>query len=357
MRNLKLTLSAAALLSCGLAAQAADVYGLTEGTPDLQSIGPIAFGPDGILIAGDNKGAAVFALRTGDTKGDASKASYNIPAVTEKVAAALGAKADQVMIEDLAVNPLSGNLYLAASVGGKPALVKVDGKGATQVPLDGIAFAKLALPSIPESNGQEGRRNPRANVITDIAFVDGNVLLTGATAQAAASSIRSVSFPFDTNVDGASLEIYHAAHGKVESGSPARTIVPIMIDGQPNILAGYVCTPLVKFPLGELKGGEKVRGTTVAELGNRNVPLDMIAYKKDGKDFLLLANNARGVMKISTEGIAGNKGLNDPVDGGGTAGQTYETIKNLEGTTQMDQLNDGHVVVIQGADLKTIDLP
>jgi hypothetical protein len=356
MQNVVKTLSAIALLSVGLIAQAADVYGLTEGTPDLQSIGPIAFGPDGILLAGDNKGAAVFALRTGDTKGDAAKATYNIADISGKVAAALGAKPDDVKIEDLAVNPLSGNLYLAASVGGKSALVKVDAKGVSQVPLDGIAFAKLALPNPPKDD-PGARRNPRASVVTDIAFVDGSVLLTGMTAKDAPSSIRSVSFPFDANIGGASLEIYHAAHGKVESGAPARTIVPIMIDGQPNILAGYVCTPLVKFPLGELKGGEKVRGTTVAELGNMNQPLDMIAYKKDGKDFLLLTNSARGVMKISTDGIASNKGLNDPVGGGGTAGQTYETIDALKGTTQMDQLNDGHAVVIQGTDLKTVALP
>ena len=45
-------------------------------------------------------------------------------------------------------------------------------------------------------------------------------------------------------------------------------------------------------------------GTTIAELGNRNRPLDMIVYKKDGKEFLLMSNNSRGVMKIPTDGFA-----------------------------------------------------
>ncbi len=51
-----------------------------------------------------------------------------------------------------------------------------------------------------------------------------------------------------------------------------------------------------------------MKGTTVAELGNRNRPLDMIAYKKDGKDFLLLTNSARGVMKVSTDDLEREEG-------------------------------------------------
>jgi hypothetical protein len=36
-------------------------------------------------------------------------------------------------------------------------------------------------------------------------------------------------------------------------------------------------------------------GTTIAELGNRNRPTDMIVYRKGGKDYLLIANTSRGV--------------------------------------------------------------
>ena len=68
------------------------------------------------------------------------------------------------------------------------------------------------------------------------------------------------------------------------------------------MLAAYTCTPLVKVPVSELKAGAHVKGTTIAELGNRNQPLDMIMYQKDGKDYLLMSNSSRGVMKIPTEG-------------------------------------------------------
>ena len=46
----------------------------------------------------------------------------------------------------------------------------------------------------------------------------------------------------------------------------------------------------------------------------------------------------------------------------GTAGQAYETIKELQGVVQLDQLNEDNVVVIvQSADgsqdLRTVPLP
>ena len=86
----------------------------------------------------------------------------------------------------------------------------------------------------------------------------------------------------------------------------------------------------------------------------------MIAYRKDGHDFLLLSNSARGVMKISTENIARNDGITTPVKD--TAGQSYETIKELAGVVQLDRVNDEEVLVlVHSADgtqeLRTVPLP
>jgi hypothetical protein len=98
----------------------------------------------------------------------------------------------------------------------------------------------------------------------------------------------------------------------------------------------------------------------VAELGNRNQPLDIIAYQKDGKNFLLLANAVRGVMKISTEDLLTSEGITQPVHGG-TAGQPYETVKDWKGVTQLDQLDDTNAIVLieqnGKADLRTLPLP
>jgi hypothetical protein len=357
------------LISCAvvcwlltMAAVNAAEWGLKEGTPDLKTAGPLVFGPDGILFVGDTKGATIFAIGTGDTKGNPSRVEINVTGLNAKVAELFGVNVDKITINDLAVNPLTGNVFLSVSKAGSAGVVKVaaDGK-LSQVSLQKVAFQKVELPNAPEDkevSTKQGPRNARGESITDLAYAEGKVYVSGVAGGASPSNVREIPFPFSDASVGTSVEIYHGAHGRLEDNATVRTFVPINIDGEASLLAGFTCTPLVKFPVSSLKAGEKTRGTTVAELGNQNRPLDMIVYKKDGKDFLLMANDRRGVMKISTDGIAKNPGITAPVTGGGTAGQTYETIKGLEGVVQLDKLNNTHAVILtKSQDLRTIALP
>jgi hypothetical protein len=115
---------------------------------------------------------------------------------------------------------------------------------------------------------------------------------------------------------------------------------------------------LVQIPLNALKPGAKVKGKTVAELGNRNRPLDMIVYQKDGKDYLLLANSSRGVMKISTDQIENAESIAAPVSE--KKGLPYETIESWTGVDQLDRLDAQHAVVVrraQGGSLNLESLP
>lgn len=353
------------LLLTSRTAMSADVYGLEAGNPDIRSAGPLAFAPDGILLVGDAKGAAIFAIGTDDKSGDATSVNVNVEDIAEKIAGQIGVNPKDLTINDLAVNPASGNLYLSVTADERPAVVKVSADGAvSQVSLKNVPFSKAVLPNAPEDKVvQRGRRssNPRTDAITDLAFVDGQVLVSGLASGDSPSNVRTIPFPFSEINTGASLEIYHGAHGKSENQSAIRTFVPFVIDGKPNVLAGFVCTPLVRFPIEEVTAGEKVVGTTVAELGNHNRPLDMIAYQKDGNDYLLLSNSARGVMKIDTASVATQEGIKEHVEGGGTAGLPYETIGELENVVQLDRLNDTHAVVITDNDgvmnLTTIALP
>src|SRR5207249_2191039 len=108
-----------------------------------------------------------------------------------------------------------------------------------------------------------------------------------------------------------------------------------------------------------LTPGAKIKGTTVAELGNRNTPLDMIVYNKDGKDYLLVINDNRGVMKVDLEQVGSIAGIKERV--GGTSGLPYKTIDTLKGVTQMSKLDNSHALIMTKADgglnLETIDLP
>src|ERR1051325_5328900 len=331
--------------------------GLKPGPMDIKQAGPLAFGPDGVLFVGDNQQGAIYALATGDVSGDASKVSVNVKGIDKQIAAMLGTVASDILINDIAANPASGNVYLSISRGrgnnSAPAIVRVDGAGKlSEVKLSGAPFSKAMLSNVAAGN-------QRAQAITDLAYENGKVIVAGLSNEEFSSKLRTLDFPFGKS-DGASVEIYHGNHGRLETRSPVRTFVTLDIAGSPNVLAAYTCTPLVTFPIAELKGGAKVTGKTVAELGNMNTPLDMIEYKKDGKDYLLVANTARGVMKVSMEQIGSVPAIIARV--GGMAGLKYETIDSLKNVRQLDKLNEQNAVLLVAADgaeaeLKTIALP
>ena len=345
--------------------KAADLWGLKAGNPGLKSANSLTFGPTNILLIGDPKSAAIVAIDTGEAKADASN-RFEVEGLEKKLAKLLGTS--EIKINDLAVNPNSGSVFLSITLGQKddsePAIVKVTSAGKLEsVSLSKVRFAKVVLPDAPkDAIVKRGRRssNPRLDSITDLAYLNGKVIVSGLAAGSSASSVREIAFPFITADKGTPVEIFHGAHGRFEDYSAIRTFVPFNINGEPTLLAGYVCTPLVKFPLKNIKGA-KTRGTTVAELGNRNRPLDMIVYTKGDEDFILMANDRRGVMKISTADIATNQGITKRVGGNGLAGQTYETIDAWKGVVQLDRQTGTTAAIIidnQGAlSLKTVELP
>jgi hypothetical protein len=354
-------------LGAAIAAAAEPTASLKQGKAELKSAGPLAFGPEGILFVGDTRGAALFAIDTGDRAQASSKQPMKVKDLAGKVAAMLGTDARQIQINDLAVNPLSGNIYLSVSRGrgpdAIPVLVRINAAGQPEeLALDNVRFARAEVPNAPSADAKERGQSLRNESITDLAYVDGRVFLAGLSNEEFSSRLIAIPFPFASEgIDGASIEIYHGAHGRLETKSPIRTFVAYRIQNEPYLMAAYTCTPLVKVPVADLKAGAHVKGTTIAELGNRNRPLDMIVYQKDGKDYILMTNNSRGVMKIRTEGAGTAESITAPVRGGGTKGLGYETIAGLKGVVQMDQLDGTHAVIVtdnQGTiDLDTIELP
>ena len=334
---------------------------LKQGKADIKSAGVVAFGPEGILFVGDSVAGAIFAFDTQDRTA-AQGAPVDITAINEKIAAMLGTAADQILINDLAVNPISKKMYLTVSRGrgpsATPVILRVDNKGKIeQLSMESIGHAKVMLPDPPASQG-EGRQNPRLNSITDLAYLDGKVLIAGLSNEEFASTLRSVPFPFQQASKGAGIEIWHGSHARFETQAPVRTFVPYKIKNEENILAAYTCTPLVKIPVSALQPGAKVKGTTIAELGSGNQPLDMISYSKGGHAYILMNNSNRGVMRLSVDNLDSYKPITAPSD---IAGVPYETIKSLTGVLQLDKVDDQlGVILVQagnGMELKTIALP
>jgi hypothetical protein len=322
---------------------------LPVGKVPLTSAGSLAFGPDGILFVADSPGAQIVAIDTKDTK-PKSKASINVEGLDAKIAAMVGVPADQIVINDVVVNPISKNVYVSASRGkgpdAAPLIVKVDtNRKITMLSLASAPNQAVSLVDAPEakSNG----RNPRMQAITDMTYVNGDLMVAGLSNEEWSSALRSIPFPFTSAEKGATLQIWHSSHGRYETQAPIRTFVPYDISGQQYVLAAYTCTPLVKIPVSELKPGAQVKGAEIADLGAGNQPVDMVPYKKDGHQYILIANTSFGVVKLKADKIETYPTISAP-QRTDVAGVPYDKVSGLQNVQHLAALDSSNVLVMTG---------
>ena len=322
----------------------------TFGNPGIASINQLTFGPEGILFLGDSKNASVYAVDLGDTRSEASEADIDIKGFDTQVASALGTTVDKIEINDMAVHPITKAPYFAVStMDGSPILMRLNGEKLENIPLDQLNFSEMALPDAVDKDAKDGRERPlRVWAISDLKYHNGKVLVSGLSNKEFGSTFRSIPFPFSDTQDYASLEIYHAAHGQYETQSPIKTFDVITMDGKDYLMASYTCTPLVLFPMDELKNAVHTKGRTVAELGSGNSPLDIISYEKEGKKYFLMSNTNRPVMKIDYKDVATSKeSMTEPVEEWAVAkGVDYVSLPMVN-ILQMDNLGKDKVVYLQ----------
>jgi len=179
-------------------------YGLERGALELQSIGPIAFGPGDVLFVGDNGAASIVAIEVGDDgRSESGPAdAFELDELDGKLAALLNCTTDDVVIRDMAVHLRTHDVYLSVMRGtGDDALaliVRVDHRDGTLSDLDltDVASSRVSitnapttdderldveLPDAPEGEELEigggtiriARRPARTSTVTDLAYVDG----------------------------------------------------------------------------------------------------------------------------------------------------------------------------------------
>ncbi|MDB5437712.1 MAG: hypothetical protein JWM33_139 [Caulobacteraceae bacterium] len=333
----------------------------------LKSASAISFAPNGVLLVGDSLSSAVYAFPTNDTR-SVGTGAVRIDDLSGKAAALLGVSADQVSITDLAVNPASGAVYIAVNRGtgadATPVILRADRSGVLTDPkLNDTSYVRAMIGDAPAAAPAGGRGpSTQSQTITDLGFAGGKVLVAGLSNEAFNSSMRTIAYPFTGGeTKGAGIEIFHDSHNRFETNAPVRTFLAYDIGGKPSVLAAYTCTPLVKLNIDDLKPGASVHGTTISELGAGNQPLDMIPYAKDGKNYLLLSNSARGVMKIDASHLESYQPITTAVPEAETRGAPYTTIADLKGVQQLDKLDDARAVIIVAdagkTSLQTVGLP
>ena len=337
--------------------KAENKYNFSKGTPEVKSMTALAFGPSGVLFIGDSQSSSVFAVEVEDTK-KAASAQYDVKNIDVKIAEALGTTKENVSITDMAVNPVSKKLYIAVKSGdGTPVLLTLSANNELKaVSLKNVNFSSTAVNNPPDASKKDRQGRPLSLMsISDMGFEDGKLLISGLCNKEFSSSFRSVSFPFTGKAEEeATLELFHANHGRFETTSPVRTFAITSIEGKKYVVASYTCTPLVLFPMDELKPGAHVKGRTIAEMGNRNTPSDMIWLKDGDQTFLVMANDNRPAFKVSHEEIAKFQGtLTEKVEG--TAGTNFIILPH-EKVIQLAKLDENKAVVIQKKTNGDIDL-
>src|SRR5580692_5757075 len=137
-----------------------NTYGLQKGSVEIESAGPITFGPAGILFLADNAAAKVFAVDVADPGPAGGSEPFDLDNVDARVGSFLGCEPGDVVIRDMAVHPLSHNVYLSVQRGrgeaALPVLVRIgrlDGS-VTDVPLDDVPVAEMAISDAPAEDDE-----------------------------------------------------------------------------------------------------------------------------------------------------------------------------------------------------------
>ncbi len=327
-----------------------------QDTVELQSAGALEFGSDGVLFVGDSYGAKVVAIETNDmTAPEVPEAPVLVESIDVELAALLGANPLDIVINDMVVNPASQNIYLTVHIGrtidpGVALARFVKNTGELEI-LDLSAFemTSVDLPMAPafEEELQYGH-SERILTVTDLTYYNGDLLIAGVSNQEFESTLRRISYPFTDDMTIASIEIFHGAHNQQETHAPIVTSLVYEIEGEPYLIAAYTCTPLAKIRLADLEDGAHVLGTTMAELGFGNAPVDMFLYQNPemlggGGEKLLITNDQRSATSVTpalfadaelTEGSFFPAGL-DQVD------------MPLTGALHADPLSDTFLVTIR----------
>ena len=339
--------------------------GMKKGSPDVSSISVLSFNKAGILFIGDSFGGKVIAVDLKDDQENTENERLNIGDLESEVASFLGTKSNNILIHDMAANPVSQNLYLSVSRGKAKwtspwetpnnvekadILLMVSPNGdMSEVTLQDVEYSEVELPS-PINAEKEHRWKKgvklRSEAITDIEFWNNKIYVSGLSNEEFSSALWTADFPFTENTSINTLEIFHGAHGKWETASPIRSFLPYELDGKSSLLASYPCTPLVTLDIEKLSEGKHVKGRTVAEFGSGNFPIDMVLYQNNGKDYVLMSNSALPLLLFDPKDVESFDGeINEEVEGylGGVA----YTPRSGTGIQQLADYNSKYIVATQ----------
>lgn len=296
----------------------------------INSLGTMVFNDEGILFIGDNISGSILAFDFTSEKQQKRNFEINIYHIDTQIAAVLGTSPASVQVNDIAVHPKSGEVYLSVTRGhgldALPALLKVTADNqliAIDISHASVTSQSLSkLPSIERTIGLRGaagsaptpkevaksQRSLRTLAIVAMEYHNGELFVAGISNEEFCSVLRRIPYPFDGTEGISNIEMYHIVHDSYETRAPIRSMSVQTIDGKDHLVAAYTCSPLVLIPLEELEDGQKVKARTVGDMGNGQ-PIDMVPFRMKGEEMLFVTNNSRSPMVIPLKGLNGAKAV------------------------------------------------
>ncbi len=347
---------------------AAHLANIQKGNLQMRDIGRLSFGPGGLLLAAEPAAAAIVAIDTGDT-GPVRKLKKRVDDIEGVVSASVGAPRKDVRIEDMAVNPASGLIYLSVKLQGKPAILTVNADGQVgSLDFKKAAHVKATLPT------KDGVRFGR---ITDLAITGERVIVAATSREEFSNKIYTLPLPLKHGeaADYISAETYHVSHRRWETKAPIQSFIPYEENGKDYVIGAFACTPVAKFPIDDIQPGAEIRGVSVLELGSGNRPRDMFTYTSGGKTWVVtnterFKTNLFGPSKYwgaridvkyldadapdATNEKAPRRNVKAP---SGANAKGIEVVEELFGAILVSQLDNNEVVVVRDTgDTKALEL-
>ena len=299
--------------------------------PEIKSLGVLEFSEEGILFTGDNLSGAVHALDFSTEGRSTESFEINIYHIDAQIAAVLGAAQGHIQINDLAVHPISGEVFLSVTRGhgmdAYPVLIKVGASNDIHViDLSTIKITSQILNNLPDPRlrvalrGTGGaptkkeiaksKQSLRILSIVSMEYYKGELFVAGISNEEFCSVLRRMPYPFDGSESISNIEMYHIVHDQYETRAPIRSMVVKNIDGIDQLVAAYTCSPLVLIPLDELEDKAKVSARTIGDMGNGQ-PIDMVPFESIGEEMLFFTNNSRMPLILPVSGLQDAKVVTD----------------------------------------------
>ena len=293
-------------------------YGMTVGTPQITSAGPITFGPDDVLFLADNRSATIFVIQVADDGSAAPADAFDLADLDTKLSVFLGRATDDFILRECRAIR-THNVYLSVMRGrgqrGAPVIVRIDHRdgslseiGCATSPSRRSASTSAATDdpridvSLTDPDGTEveiqeldiqGRklrivqrcrrgRRPSPTWRTSTARCSPRACRTRSSLEAAAHPVpvraarRHRQQPRD-------LPRLPRQVGDRRPDPHLRPLRRRRAASWPATRARRWCTS--RWPTSP--PGRKTSGRTVAELGAVNQPLDMVSFDQDGEEHLL----------------------------------------------------------------------